>query len=46
MSSILRNFAQITKEENKVRSIDLVNWINEVRKEEGIKSVLKVNHFN
>ncbi len=44
--SILRNFAQITKEENKVRSIDLVNWINEVRKEEGIKSVLRTNDFH
>jgi hypothetical protein len=41
MSLLLRKFAQIKKEENKVRSNDLVNWINEVRKEEGITKVLR-----
>ena len=46
MSFLLRKFGQIQKEENKVRSIDLVNWINEVRKEEGIKKVLRLSDFN
>ena len=46
MSMLLRKFSQIKKEENKVRSIDLVNWINEVRKEEGIKSKLRNNDFH
>ena len=41
MSMLLRKFSQIKKEENKVRLTDLVDWINEVRKEEGINS--KVN---
>ena len=46
MSMLLRKFSQIKKEENKVRSIDLVNWINEVRKEEDIKSKLRNNDFH
>ena len=46
MSMLLRKFSQIKKEENKVRSIDLVNWINEVRKEESIKSKLRNNDFH
>ena len=46
MSLLLRKFNQIKKEENKVRSIDLVNWINEVRKEEGMKSKLRNNDFH
>ena len=46
MSMLLRKFSQIKKEENKVRSIDLVNWINEVRREEGIKSKLRNNDFH
>ena len=46
MSLLLRKFSQIEKEENKVRSNDLVSWINEVRKEEGIKSVLRLSDFN
>ena len=46
MSMLLRKFSQIKKEENKVRSIDLVNWINEVRKEEKINSKVNYADFN
>ena len=46
MSMLLRKFSQIKKEENKVRLTDLVDWINEVRKEEGINSKVNYADFN
>ena len=46
MSFLLRKFSQIKKEENKVRLTDLVDWINEVRKEEGITSKVNYGDFN
>ena len=45
MSLLLRKFGQIKKEENKARSIEVTDWINEFREKQGIKTKLLHKNF-